>query len=83
MEDKQPIDFFRLFFSSDVMDLIFIETRRYIQQYLEREEDFLENHPQARAHELRRTPLQEKELDVFLALIIAMGVCGFPSLRYS
>ena len=38
--------------------------------------------PKARAHDWRRNPLTLKEVEVFLALIIAMGICGFPTLRY-
>ena len=34
-------------------------------------------------HEWRRYPLTSKDVDVFLALIIAMGICGFPTLRYT
>ena len=81
MAEKSPIDFFGLFFSEQVLDLIETETRRYTEQYLRRESDYLQQHPKARAHEWKRFPLMRKELEVFLALIIAMGVCGFPTLR--
>ena len=81
MEDKSPIDFFRLLFSGQVLDLIYRETRRYIDQYRVREKEYLQQHPRARAHEWKRVPLLLKELEVFLAIIIAMGVCGFPSMR--
>ena len=83
MEDSAPIDFFRLFFSGRVLDLIHSETRRYADQDLEREREYLQEHPRARAHEWRRAPLLLKEVEVFLALIIAMGICGFPTLRYT
>ena len=82
MEESAPIDFFRLFFTGRVLDLIYSETRRYANQYLEREKEFLQQHPGARAHKWRRAPLMLKEVEVFLAIIIAMGICGFPSLRY-
>ena len=83
MEDKDPIDFFRLFFDGQVLDLIHSETSRYVDQYLAREREHLQQHPKARAHEWRRAPLLLKEVEVFLALIIGMGICGFPTLRYS
>ena len=83
MEDKAPIDFFRLFFDGQVLDLIHSETRRYVDQYLESKREHLQQHPKARAHEWRRAPLLLKEVEVFLALIIGMGICGFPTLRYS
>ena len=79
---NSPIDFFRLFFNDKVMDLIFTETTRYAQQYLEREREYLQQHPQARAHAWEREPLTLKELEVFLAILIAMGICGFPTIRY-
>ena len=82
MENSAPIDFFRLFFTGRVLNLIHCETGRYADQYLEREREYLQQHPQARAHEWRRALLLLKEVEVFLALIIAMGICGFPTLRY-
>ena len=82
MEDSAPIDFFRLFFTGRVLNLIHSETTRYVDQYMEREREYLQQHPRARAHEWRRAPLMLKEVEVFLAIIIAMGICGFPSLRY-
>ena len=81
MENKEPIDFFHVFFDGRVLDLIHRETTRYTQQYLEREKEHLDAHPQARAHEWRRAPLTLKEVEIFLALIIAMGICGFPTMR--
>ena len=82
MEDKEPVDFFHLFFDGHILDLIHRETVRYTEQYLEREDEYLQAHPKARAHDWRRNPLTLKEVEVFLALIIAMGICGFPTLRY-
>ena len=82
MSESSPIDFFRLFFSDRVLDLIYTETTRYASQYLEREREHLAKHPQARAHDWRKTPLTRKEVEVFLVLLIGMGLCGFPTLRY-
>ena len=82
MTGKAPIDFFRLMSDDRVLDVILTETRRYATQYLEREKEYLEQHPKARAHDWLRAPLTQKELEVFLALILAMGVCGFPTMRY-
>ena len=81
MRDKAPVDFFHLFFDDRVLDLILRETTRYAEQYLEREREHLETHPHARAHEWRRLPLSLKEVEVFLALLIGMGICGYPTLR--
>ena len=82
LEGKSPVEFFRLFFCSQVLSLIQCETNRYAQQYLEKKEEYLRQHPKARAKEWIRAPLVLKELEVFLAIIIAMGICGFPTLRY-
>ena len=43
--------------------------------------EFLESHPKARAHEWLKKPMQEEEVDVFLAVIIIIGMLGFPRLR--
>ena len=81
MAGKLPIDFFHLMFDDRVLDLLLTETTRYADQYLEREKEHLDQHPQARAHDWQRAPLSLKELEVFLALLLAMGVCGFPIMR--
>ena len=67
--------------SGYILDLIFNETNRYATQYLEREREHLDTHPNARAHEWRKQQLTIKETDAFIALLIAMGICGFPTLR--
>ena len=82
MSESSLIDFFRLFFSDRVLDLIYTEITRYASQYLEREREHLAKHPQARAHDWRKAPLTRKEVEVFLALLIGMGLCVFPTLRY-
>ena len=79
MSGKAPTDFFHLLFDDRVLDVILTETTRYAEQYMEREREYLQQHPQARAHDWRRAPLTRKEL---LALLLAMGICGFPTLRY-
>ena len=81
MRDKEPVDFFCVFFDHQVMNLILVETTRYAEQYLEKEKEHLQAHPYARANEWRRQPLSLKEVEAFIALLIAMGMCGFPTLR--
>ena len=73
MEDKAPIDYVRLFFDG----MIHSETSRYVDQYLGREREHLQQRPKARAHEWRRAPLLLKEVEVFLALIIARVSVAF------
>ena len=43
----------------------------------------MDRHPYFRAHEWLKASLEKKELDVFSAILIAMGECGFPTLRLS
>ena len=79
MRGKFPVDFFRLMFDERVLDLIFNETNCYATQYVESEKEHLDTHPIARAHEWRKL-LTIKEIDAFIALLIAMEICGFPTL---
>ena len=51
MEDKEPVDFFHLFFDGHILDLIHRETVQYIEEYLERDDEYLQAHPKARAHD--------------------------------
>ena len=81
MEGKSPVDFFRLLFDSRVIDLVHTETIRYAGQYLEREKEHLDAHPHARAHDWQKQLLTHKEIEAFLALLIGMGICGFPTFR--
>ena len=74
MQAKETIDFFRLFFDQSVLGLIVCQTNLYADQFLEKKRENLHTHPHARAHDWQ-------ELEVFLGLVIAMGNCGFPTLR--
>ena len=82
MSGKEPVDFFRLLFDDPLLQLIVTETNCYAEQHLESHQEYLQQHPQARAHDWRRTPLSQKELEAFLSLLLVMGVCGLPSLRF-
>ena len=84
MEDKSPVDFFRLFFSGQVLDLIHRETKRYTEQYLKKEREYLQQHPKGRAHEWRKAPLLLKEIEVLLASngymwLSHLEVCDFKT----
>ena len=81
MNNKPPVDFFFQLFDERVMDLLYGETTRYASQYLQKNTEYLEGHPHARAHEFKKNPLTPKEIEVFISLVIAMGICGFPSIR--
>lgn len=81
MEGKSPVDFFRLYFDEHMVQLIFSETCLYADQYFELEKVYLEAHPNARAHDWKKIKFSPNETDAFIALLIGMGLCGFPSLR--
>ena len=49
MESSGPIEFFRLFFDEEVLELLHSETTRYTNQYLEREEEHMA-HTHRRGH---------------------------------
>ena len=81
MSGKLPVDFFNLFFTSEVKNLIYTETVRYAEQILTSSETHLNEHPKACKHEWIRTPMRREEVDPLLAIIITMGIMGFPTLR--
>ena len=50
MSEKEPVDYYQLFISDNILDVL-EETNRYGQQYVESQQDHLTNHPRARPHE--------------------------------
>ena len=48
MNHKEPIDFFRLFFSAEINHMIYTETTRYSEQHIAASHEFLEEHRHAR-----------------------------------
>ena len=81
MTSTEPVDFFNLFFNEDVKNLIHSQSTLYAEQYITDNEEYLSQHPNARAHDWKRNPMTLKEVDVFLAMLIAMGIVGYPTLR--
>ena len=81
LERTDPIDFFFLLFDEKVLSLIYEQTQLYISQYFEDNQEFLANHQHARAQELTKHPLTKKDIEVFLSLIIGMGIVGLPTMR--
>ena len=68
-------------FSQDIKELVHYQTNLYAQQYMMKKKEYLEKHPNARAHDWLRSPMTLKEVDVLLALLIGMGIVGYPTLR--
>ena len=79
--DLSPVDFFLKLFDSSVLELIHRETLWYLDQYLEDNKEHLEEHPKARVHKLARHPITLDDIKAFIAILIGMGICGFPSMR--
>ena len=76
-----PVECFLQLFDDNVLQLIHKETVRYVEQYLEDNKEYLEEHPKARVHELSRHPITMEDIKAFIAILIGMGICGFPSIR--
>ena len=81
MVGKEAVEFFNLLFDEGVKTQVFDETTRFAQQFIEQNAQFLKDHPRARAHDWIRRPMKPKEVDALLALFIAMGIVGYPTLR--
>ena len=81
MNGKEPIDFFHLFFTPEVKKLIHVETTRYAEQRISNSQTHLQQHKHARAHAWIKNPMKPEEVDPFLAIIILMGLVGFPTIR--
>ena len=82
MAGKTTVDYFNLFIDKDVKNIIHSETVRFAEQYLKSKQEYLTEHRTSRALDWVKQPMTKKEVDVFLAITIAMGIVGYPSLRY-
>ena len=80
IQAETPIEFFNSLFSIHARDLIFEQTTLYSQQWLRKNQSFLSSHPHARAHDIQN--IQRNEMYALIAIIITLGVVGFPSVRY-
>ena len=81
MTSAHPVDFFNLFFDQDVKKLIHAQSTLYAEQYISRNKEYLSQHPNARPNDWKRKPMTLKEVDVIVALLIGMGIVGYPTLR--
>ena len=77
MAGKEPVEFFNVLFDDTIKRHVWQETTRYAEQYIEKNKHYLEDHPQARAHDWIRRPMVLKEVDALFAMVIAMGIVGF------
>lgn len=73
-EGVSMVDYFRLIFDDWLLNLIFTETNRYADQYVQRERVYLGAYPKAQTHDWKKCAFTLKEWYAFLALIIGMGL---------
>ena len=81
MTSTHPVDFFNLFFDQDVKKLVHTQSTLYADQYMTKNEEYLSQHPNARPHDWKKNPMTPKEVDVILAMLIGMGIVGYPTVR--
>ena len=81
MTSEDPVDFFNLLFDEEVKNLIHTQTTLYAEQYMRKKREHLEQHPKARANDWQRNPMTPKEVDILIAVLIGMGIVGYPTIR--
>ena len=62
-------------------DLIYTETVRFAEQELASFEEYLNKHRHACGNEWKRNRMDRNEVNPVLAIIVTMGVVGYPTLR--
>jgi hypothetical protein len=75
-ENPTELDYFRLYLTDDITDLIVTETNRYADQYLQDNIDNLKPHSSARSWK----PTDSEEIITFLGLLLLMGIVYKPRL---
>ena len=73
-QDAEPIDYFKLYFTDEVFDIIYKETSRYAQQYIETNGANLR--PKSIVHNWK--PTDASEMKAFIGLCILMGIISKP-----
>ena len=81
MTNKPPLAFFNLYFTSAVKHLIYVKSVRCAEQVIASMESYLHDHPNTCGHDWRRNSMKHEEVHPLLAIIITMGVVGYPSMR--
>ena len=83
VKDLSPVDCFLQLFDQCVLELLHKETLRYLEQYLEDNKEHLDEDPNARVHDLARHPITLEDMEVLIAILVGMGICGFLTVRLS
>ena len=74
---SDPLEFFKLFFTDELIDIIVTETNRYAGQFLAENQGALKE--RSRAKEWKET--DAKEIKVFLALLLMQGIVYKPDIE--
>lgn len=73
--DSSALDIFKLFFTSEIIDLIVVETNRNAEQFL------LKNRLTKSSRFAKWVPTNENEIQQFFGLIIWMGLVQMPAIK--
>ena len=80
--DAKPLQYFKLLFSHELMDIIATETNRYAGQWMEVHTQFLRNKPKSLVNEwIKVGKTSAKELYAFVAVVLSMGLIRKPTIR--
>ena len=75
--EGRPIDFFKLFITSTMLQHIVSSTKLFADQYHESHD----LPPRSRVREWRKTPHTLAELQKFIALVLTMSIVHFPKME--
>lgn len=78
---SDPVHYFNALFDTNVKDLIFHETSRFSEQETIAIQEHLDQHKHARGNKWRNSPMRREEVDPLLAILIIIGVVGYPTQR--
>lgn len=78
---SSPLQYFQLFFSDQLINLIVDETNRYSNQWIESHQDYLRQKPSSRVHAwIRQGHTTLDEMKAFLSVVINMGIIKKPTI---
>lgn len=67
-----PVEYFGIFFSTEVKAKIVQETNKYAERFLNENKEYMEQYPSSRYHSW--VPITVAKLDAFIGLSINMGI---------
>ena len=80
--DAVPTEYFRMYFTSDIIDKMVMETNRYAEQWIHEKAKYLSEKPRSLVHLwIKQGKTEPGEFMAFLAVIMNMGLIRKPILR--